>query len=146
MNWDEDTINRIGMVVGFFSFWLAAPEVLGENRLRALETFLNNWGLKALHKRIKSAIFFVMVSLNILAALLLFLSSSLSVGTIVVIFVYNSVLSFIWGGRITAKTSDILVYYIDHIASAERTKQRALVISAILFTTSFLLQYLATYL
>lgn len=30
-------LNRIGIILEFLSFWLAAPEILGEERLRALE-------------------------------------------------------------------------------------------------------------
>jgi len=30
-------VNRVGIVLEFLSFWLAAPEILGEERLRALE-------------------------------------------------------------------------------------------------------------
>jgi hypothetical protein len=30
-------VNRVGIVLEFLSFWFAAPEILGEGRLRALE-------------------------------------------------------------------------------------------------------------
>jgi O-antigen/teichoic acid export membrane protein len=33
----RDWLNRAGLTLGFFAFWFAAPEVLGEARLRALE-------------------------------------------------------------------------------------------------------------
>ena len=29
-------VNRVGIVLEFLSFWLAAPEILGEERLRKL--------------------------------------------------------------------------------------------------------------
>jgi hypothetical protein len=33
----SDWLNRIGLILGFFSFWLAAPEFIGEERLRSWE-------------------------------------------------------------------------------------------------------------
>lgn len=33
----SDWLNRIGLLLGFFSFWLAAPEFIGEERLRGWE-------------------------------------------------------------------------------------------------------------
>jgi len=40
-------VNRVGIVLEFLSFWLAAPEILGEERLRALERVLER-GIRAL--------------------------------------------------------------------------------------------------
>lgn len=40
-------INRLGLVFEFLSFWFAAPEILGEKRLRTLERRLER-GLRAL--------------------------------------------------------------------------------------------------
>ena len=39
MDWElvKPWVNRVGIVLEFLSFWLAAPEILGEERLRALE-------------------------------------------------------------------------------------------------------------
>jgi hypothetical protein len=39
MEWElvKPWVNRVGIVLEFLSFWLAAPEILGEERLRALE-------------------------------------------------------------------------------------------------------------
>jgi hypothetical protein len=36
-------VNRVGMLLEFLSFWFAAPEILGEERLRALERKLEHW-------------------------------------------------------------------------------------------------------
>ena len=38
-------LNRVGLILDFLSFWLAAPEILGEDRLRAVEATLKR-GLK----------------------------------------------------------------------------------------------------
>lgn len=38
-------VNRLGLVLEFLSFWFAAPEILGEERLRALEQRIEQ-GLK----------------------------------------------------------------------------------------------------
>ena len=40
-------VNRVGIVLEFLSFWFAAPEILGEERLRALERRVEQ-GIKAL--------------------------------------------------------------------------------------------------
>ena len=39
MEWElvKPWVNRVGIVLEFLSFWFAAPEILGEERLRALE-------------------------------------------------------------------------------------------------------------
>lgn len=39
MEWEQVSlwVNRVGIVLEFLSFWFAAPEILGEERLRALE-------------------------------------------------------------------------------------------------------------
>jgi hypothetical protein len=39
MDWDlaKPWVNRVGILLEFLSFWFAAPEILGEERLRALE-------------------------------------------------------------------------------------------------------------
>jgi hypothetical protein len=40
MNWDliAPWLNRIGLLAGFISFWLVAPELIGEERLLSLES------------------------------------------------------------------------------------------------------------
>src|SRR5437762_914160 len=35
-----DWVNRIGMILGFLSFWFAAPEFIGEKRLQSWESAL----------------------------------------------------------------------------------------------------------
>jgi len=49
MEWElvKPWVNRVGIVLEFLSFWLAAPEILGERRLRTLERRLER-GLRAL--------------------------------------------------------------------------------------------------
>ena len=39
MDWElvKSWVNRVGILLEFLSFWLAAPEILGEERLRVLE-------------------------------------------------------------------------------------------------------------
>ena len=39
MDWElvKPWVNRVGILLEFLSFWFAAPEILGEERLRALE-------------------------------------------------------------------------------------------------------------
>ena len=44
-------LNRIGLVLEFVSVWLAAPEILGERRLRALHLRLELLATDALRLR-----------------------------------------------------------------------------------------------
>ena len=49
MDWElvKPWVNRVGIVLEFLSFWLVAPEILGEERLRALERRAE-WGISRL--------------------------------------------------------------------------------------------------
>ncbi len=38
----SEWLNRIGLLFDFISFWLVAPEILGEERLRKLENIIEN--------------------------------------------------------------------------------------------------------
>jgi hypothetical protein len=42
-----DVLNRIGLILGFASFWFAAPEFIGEQRLKEWEEGLGS-GLRNL--------------------------------------------------------------------------------------------------
>ena len=57
MEWElvKPWINRLGIVLEFLSFWLAAPEILGEERLRGLERRLEE-GLRMLPKVARVAV------------------------------------------------------------------------------------------
>lgn len=39
MEWElvRPWVNRVGIMLAFLAFWLAAPEILGEERLRKME-------------------------------------------------------------------------------------------------------------
>lgn len=54
-----DELNRIGLVVGFLSFWFAAPEFIGEQRLKSWEQILAS-GLSRVPKIVRAATSFVM--------------------------------------------------------------------------------------
>ena len=49
MDWEliKPWVNRVGIMLEFLSFWLAAPEILGEERLRKLERRLEG-GIRVL--------------------------------------------------------------------------------------------------
>jgi hypothetical protein len=46
MDWElvKPWVNRVGILLEFLSFWFAAPEILGEKRLRVLERKEWCWG------------------------------------------------------------------------------------------------------
>jgi hypothetical protein len=41
-------VTRAGLVFDFLAFWFAAPEILGEDKLRALEKYIESWSWKIL--------------------------------------------------------------------------------------------------
>ncbi len=55
----SDSAERLGMVLEFLSFWFAAPEILGEERLKQAEATLEEWMRKA-----PDAVYGLLVSLG----------------------------------------------------------------------------------
>src|SRR5215470_3595367 len=47
-----DWLNRAGLIIGFISFWFAAPELIGEPRLKAWEAALAA-GLRLMPRALK---------------------------------------------------------------------------------------------
>ena len=134
-----DIFNRVGLVLGFFSFWLAAPEFIGEERLKSWE------------RRLSSGLLKVPTVLTIASGLLMVLMLGL----------------YIWKvwqlGKLSYKPPIVLVIVLDAIfmmqsllekrlarlvslvANHSKFRQGILFAGAALFTVSFLLQLAATF-
>jgi len=137
-----DVLNRTGLVLGFFSFWLAAPEFIGEARLRSWELSLAKGLLK------------VPTVLNVIWLLI--------IQAIVGVYIWK-----VWHtGSLFSRSNKppfVLVVILDIVlftlsfsekriprlvavmANDSKIRQRSFFIGAVLFTLSFLMQLLATF-
>jgi hypothetical protein len=139
-----DNLNRIGLVLGFFSFWFAAPEFIGEHRLKSWEQTLAAVLLRVPKavERITNILFrYTALFIPTLVIIALFTSdwsmvlffSPLSVALII-----GLVLSLFFA-RFT------LEGVVGKLANDSRVRQRALFLGAALFTVSFVLHFIATF-
>jgi len=79
--WNATRLNRIGLISGFLSFWLATPELLGEERLRHADDRIRRAlrFLESMYDRIDlessclSAIIFLLIPMLSIAALVYYL-------------------------------------------------------------------------
>jgi hypothetical protein len=135
-------INRIGMVFGFLSFWFAAPEFIGVERLKAWERVLARGLVK--FRRLPRSIRKVALMMCFLIPLGFFyvyygfganiLSHKGSKA------VLGSVMSAIAGALV-----DNLDRIVGTLANDTKARQRSLFIGGVLFAASFVLQFLATF-
>lgn len=143
-------LNRIGLVLAFLSFWFAAPEFLGEERLKAWETSMSKF-VKPMPK-IFTWLLFIVLTYPIVLVFCIFYS----------LFTNKDLLAFDTHGyalrivkplaffaiscylliRITAWISSKV---IPAIANSSSQRRLSLYIGAILFIISFLLQFIATF-
>jgi len=142
--------DRVGLILNFLSFWLAAPEILGEDRLRIIVKVFED-SAKGITRFVNFLIFIVVlmvVASCFLFALIYILSSTID----------KSVISWI-GGAITIiiflGTAFLLADGLDRLneltegvfkrlADDSKIRQRSLVVGAILFVLGNILQLLAT--
>jgi hypothetical protein len=135
-----DVLNRVALVLGFLSFWLAAPELIGEERLKAWEA------------RLASGLLKLPVALNGAIAIITFLlvgffiwrlaqshSFSRSEPPFVLVVALDAMFVFLW------LSEKLLKKFVSVMATKSGVRQASLIVGAALFTASFLLQFLATY-
>jgi hypothetical protein len=135
-----DILNRVGLVLAFVSFWLAAPELIGEERLKAWEG------------RLASGLLKLPVALNGSIAIITFLlvgffiwrlaqsrSFSHSEPPFVLVVALDAMFVFLW------LSEKVLKKFVSIMATKSGVRQASLVLGAALFTASFLLQFLGTY-
>ena len=134
-----DWFNRAGLVLGYGSFFLAAPEIIGEERLKTLEDFLVR-GLRNFRKVLDVAIIPVLVvSLWVYPLWKLghhqsFRDSQPNF----IVWAIDIAFPLLW------LSDRLLKMYVSLVARKEGARQIALLLGAALFTVSFALQFAAT--
>jgi hydrogenase/urease accessory protein HupE len=139
----SDLLNRIGMLLGFISFWFVAPEFIGEERLKSLETALAE-GLLKLPKTLRW-IFRVLTVMAIVAFIVNYLSQR---GTRLPEIPQSLLLTLgltALGYLLSSVSQAVVKPIASRLAKDNRVRQRALLLGALLFTISFLLQFIATF-
>jgi hypothetical protein len=148
INW----LNRIGLTLGFSSFWFAAPEFIGERRLKMWEMALANFAGKVPRAFGRFALWLLTIGAFGMAISCGFLShyskhmssdNGLFLTPLYCFIIYwiAFVLLF-WAHprlqRLAART-------VSSLANDRQQRQRSLFIGAVCFTISFLLQFIATF-
>jgi hypothetical protein len=151
MEWElvKPWVNRVGILLEFLSFWLAAPEILGEERLRALE------------RRIEQATGVLLWALLLVATGVLLIGAlGLAAGMVIMRFrtelwdrllVYRRAVGMtVWWGALGASLGLALEIVVTRtvlrmMADDARIRQRSLAVGAVLFVVGFLLQLIATF-
>ena len=131
-------VNRVGIVLEFLSFWFAAPEILGEERLRKLERRVEK-GVIVLPE----VLFVVGVAVMFLIIIPLTLNEriSWSVATLMIVVVSVLVLLLLP----LAMQGVVIPPLLRILADDERIRQRSLAVGAVLFVVGILLELIATF-
>ena len=141
MDWDlvRKVLNLVGVLLEFLSFWFAAPEILGEERLIKLESGLER-AIKLLPVVVGAR--WTVAAVGMVAALvvgtgmedpwewlgLLGLTSA-AVGTGMAV--------------VTITLEKVVPHVLRVLADDERIRQRSLAVGAVLFMIAFLCQFTA---
>jgi hypothetical protein len=161
-----DWLNRIGLLTGFFSFWFAAPELIGEQRLKewamALARVVPSGAQKAT-EAIRITLF-VIIGLSVYAIAvcivgvcmsyhsvrshddsrgsLICVSIGTAIVTVMALFIAVRARRLVRGvnGYVNRKAISI----ISRLANDSQRRQTSLFIGAWLFIISFIVQMLAT--
>jgi formate/nitrite transporter FocA (FNT family) len=139
-------LNRLGLISGFVSFWLAAPELIGEGPLKAADRLIR----KALSKVFDALIFIVVIFIVVLV-----LGSGLIgyVFEILHFFRGTSLVQLFWlwygiiiGGIVGSFILAVLVDFpIRLFANEGAYRRRALIFGAGFFGLSWIFQFAATF-
>ena len=138
-----DFFNRVGMVFGFLSFWFAAPEFIGEQRLKSWEDAIaaSLATFRRLPDSLQGAIVFTLIFVGPLYVL--YFKYKIA-GRIV-----NSAFLLPTIGAVIGYGVSRFVSRLDRIVGAlakdKKVRQRSLLMGAVLFTLAFVLQFLATF-
>jgi len=159
MEWElvRPWVNRVGIMLESLAFWLAAPEILGEERLRALEGRVEQ-GLRnlPLMLAIAAVIALAWVSSMVTAAPFALITLVLSwrehwlrilwaalevAGALALVMVAaRLMLSGAW-----ALEDKVVRPLLRLLADDERIRGRSLAVGAVLFVVGFLLQLIGTF-
>jgi hypothetical protein len=134
-------LNRIGLGLGFLSFWFAVPEFIGEPRLRSWERALAAT-LPVLPAAAKGAFFIgsvLIAGIGSWHSLVTWQLPTMSAVELVGLSTLNAAVFFFESlrGRLNSAAAKL--------ANDEHVRQRSLLFGAALFTVSFALQFIATF-
>jgi hypothetical protein len=130
-------LNRAGLALGFVSFWFAAPEFIGEDRLRSWEQALAS-GFKAAW--IALTVVLLVLPLTLFGAWVRMAIKAHRLVEVPVSFIVVYLVLIFWG-PLDRRVQNLL----QKLADNSRLRQNAFVIGAVLFTVSFVLQLAATF-
>jgi hypothetical protein len=137
-----DILNRIGMILGFLSFWFAAPEFIGEERLKQWEIQLAAWltGIPGILKKIAIGILLIYAAYTVAAwnPILLGLTKRAPIPWWLTLL-SGAPLFFIYLQEV------IIMRVVPTLANNTRTRQNSLIVAGIFFTSSFVLQFISTF-
>ena len=135
-----DWLNRGGLILGFLAFWFAAPEFIGETRLKKWE--------RALAKGLLKLPFWAKVVLGIVITCVtcLYIFRWMMYGLIDTISILQLFILGVVGGTaiFLAALIPLLGSVISKLANDDHVRQRSLFFGGALFTLSFVLQFIAT--
>ena len=148
-------MNRVGIILNFISFWFAAPEILGEERLRKIEasfekvvkagsTCLVVFLFVTLIPLFVIMLFFLMPAL-ITGIMMLFTGSSLWAGIKTLLAVIGFWLGVALLVQVVNLVPELTERFLNMLADNQRIRQRALILGALLFVLGNILQFVATY-
>jgi hypothetical protein len=153
-DWLFEWANRAGIILGFLSFWFAAPEFIGEERLKAwersLERVLRGSIPLALGLTIGCGVVFLAFVCGIAAWTLLSgilpLLSSVEKHVLSLLFIASFMLG-LWVGHDAADwgTRRIVRPLLARLAEDEAIRRRCLMFGALLFILGTALQLFATF-
>ena len=142
-------LNRVGLLLNFISFWLVAPEVLGEHRLKMIrQVFVV--GLKSIpvfFYIVAASLFYSILAIVSIVPLWMFYPQLLEnkfVGFSIMI------LATLLGAFLSLKLSSLLKDkfikpILNKLADDEKLRRRLLLFGTLMFTLGFLCQMLATF-
>jgi len=134
-----DWLNRIGIILGFLSFWFAAPEFLGEERLKDGE-----WRLSKLLAEHGSNVVMVLGSTGaaIAAVATLFFCKPGEIWTNLAKFLGAA---FLAAAILVFLVTAVLRKLISALANSDRARMNSLIVAAVLLTVSTIIQLALTF-
>ena len=134
-----DWLNRLGILIGFLSFWFVTPEFIGETRLKQWDSLLVSGAIKFKPVWWYFSLIFVISSGSYLWYALFYNQELINASFVIPVF--------IWG------LIDLAISYLIHnadkiisrLSNDAKIRRQFLIIGGILFTISFVLQFLASF-
>jgi hypothetical protein len=147
-----DWINRLGLFLGFLAFWFAAPELIGEERLKRWEKWALEDFIRDVPKNLGCLVSFSVACLMAFSwlALCLLLPDRILTDRVVNVVAYASPIAVILAGIfLQSKAEKLLPKFtqplLASLANNERLRARSLLLGAFLFTLGFILTFAATF-